>query len=211
SSSADVVATVTGDGLVRAVRKGEAAVLVRYEGQFAVNPVSVLTPEPGYRWSEPPAFNYVDGLVYRKHQLLGLQPSGLCGDADFLRRLYLDLLGIPPATEEVRAFLTDRRDTQVKRREAIDKALARPEYVDFQTLRLADLMQVNRKYLGPAGVVAFRDFLRQQVASDRPWDEVAAAVLTGADAPGGAFYKIAPEPGPAGGNTTHPCPGTPLN
>jgi Protein of unknown function (DUF1553)/Protein of unknown function (DUF1549)/Bacterial Ig-like domain (group 2) len=207
SSSADSVATVSGDGLVRAVRKGETAILVRYEGQFAVNPVSVLIPDPKYKWTDPPVHNYIDELVYRKHRRQELLPSGLCSDPDFLRRVYLDLIGMPPTPEEARAFLGDRRDTLVKRREVVDRLLARPEYIDFQTLRLADLMQVNRKYLGERGMLAFRDFLRQQVAADKPWDETAAALLTGGaaspDAPRGAFFKIAPEPGQAVENTTH--------
>src|SRR5262249_54547730 len=57
SSSADTIATVSNEGLVKAQRKGEAAVLIRYEGQFAVNPVSVLVPNPDYKWSNPPANN----------------------------------------------------------------------------------------------------------------------------------------------------------
>src|SRR5262249_48261943 len=68
TSSNDNVCTVTGDGMVKAIRKGETAILIRYEGQFAVNPVSVLTPNPGFAWNNPPANNYIDELVYKKLQ-----------------------------------------------------------------------------------------------------------------------------------------------
>jgi hypothetical protein len=207
SSSNENVCSVTGEGLVKAIRKGESAVLIRYEGQFAVNPVSVLTPNPGFVWTNPPANNYIDTLVHAKLQRIKVLPSELCGDADFLRRVYLDLLGIPPSPEEVRGFLADQRETQLKRREVIDKLLDRPEFVDFWTLRLADLMQVNRKYLGEKGTWAFREWIRQQISTDRPWNEMAYDLLTGvggtAQAPQSAFYRIAREPGQAVENATH--------
>jgi hypothetical protein len=207
TSSNENVCTIGPEGLVKSVRKGESAILIRYEGQFAVNPVTVLTPNPGFAWNNPPAFNYIDELVYGKLQRIKVLPSDLCSDADFLRRIYLDLIGIPPTPEEVRAFLADQRETQTKRREVIDRLLDRPEYVDCWTMRLADLMQVNRKYLGEKGVWAFREWIREQVKHDRPWNEMANELLTGvggtAQAPSSAFYRIAREPGQAVENATH--------
>lgn len=207
TSSAETICTVSAEGLVTAIRKGESAILIRYEGQFAVDPVSVILANPTYQWNNPPANSYIDELVYKKLQRIKVQPSALCSDADFLRRVYLDLLGIPPTPAEVRAFLADPRETQLKRREVIDKLLDRPEYVDFWTLRWADLMQVNRKYLGEKGVWSFRNWIRRQVAEDRPWNEMAHELITGsggtADHPGSAFFRIAREPGQAVENLTH--------
>jgi hypothetical protein len=207
ASSNDNIATVGSEGLVKAIRKGEAAILIRYEGQFAVNQVSVLVPNAGYAWTNPPANNYIDELVYKKLQRVKVLPSELCTDAEFLRRVYLDLLGIPPTPDEIRAFLADGRETQAKRRVVIEQLLDRPEFLDFWTLRLADLMQVNRKYLGEKGVWAFREWIRRQLAEDRPWNEMAYDLLTGvgstAQAPESAFYRIAREPGQAVENATH--------
>ena len=207
SSSADTIAVVSGDGLVKAVRKGESAILIRYEGQFAVNPVSVLVPNPGFAWKDVPANNYIDQLLYKKLQRIKVQPSDLTTDADFLRRIYLDLLGVPPTPDEVRAFLADNRETQVKRKAVIDQLLDRPEFVDFWTLRLADLMQVNRKYLGEKGAWAFRDWIRQQIAHDRPWNEMAYDLITGVGGtsqdPSSAFFRIAKTPDQAVENATH--------
>jgi len=207
SSSSDPVLTVTPQGLVKSVRKGEAAVLIRYEGQFAVNPVSVLVPQPNFKWNNPPAFNYVDELVYKKLKSIQVTPSELCTDADFLRRVYLDLIGVPPTPEEMRAFLADNRETKIKRGEAIDKLLDRNEFVDFWTLRWADLMQVNRKYLGEKGTWAFRNWIHQQVGKDRPWNEMAYDLITGAGdtnhSPESAFFRVAREPGQAVENLTH--------
>lgn len=206
-SSSEPVASVSADGLVKGVRKGETAILIRYEGQFAVNPVSVLTPNPGYRWSNPPAHNYIDTLIHQKLQWIKINPSDLCDDSDFLRRVYLDLIGIPPTTAELRAFLADARDTKTKRAQVIDQLLERPEYVDFWTLRWADLMQVNRKYLGEKGTWTFYQWIHRQVSTDRPWNEMAHELLTGvgstADSPPSAFFRIAREPGQAVENATH--------
>lgn len=207
SSSADTVATVTGTGLVGAVRKGDAAVLIRYEGQFAAMPVSVLRPDASFQWSSPPTNNYIDDLVWKKLQRIKVLPSELCSDADFLRRIHLDLLGIPPTPEEVRAFLADTRVTQIKRREVIDRLLERPEYIDFWSMRLSDLMQVNRRYLGEKGVWSLHEWIRRQVATDRPWNEIAHDLVTGVgnttQAPNSAFFRIQREPGPAMESTTH--------
>jgi hypothetical protein len=207
SSSADTIASVTPGGKVGTLRKGDAAVLIRYEGQFGAVPVSVLKPSPDFKWSSPPANNYIDELVYQKLQRIKVLPSELCSDTDFLRRVYLDLLGIPPTPEEIRTFLADARETQLKRREMIDKLLERPEYVDFWTMRLSDLLQVNRKYLGEKGVWSFREWIHQQVAADRPWNEMAYDLVTGAGGtvqkPNSAFFRIQREPGPAVESTTH--------
>ncbi|MGE3808178.1 MAG: DUF1553 domain-containing protein, partial [Gemmataceae bacterium] len=207
ASSTESVCSVDASGLVKSLRKGESAILIRYEGLFAVNPVSVLTPNPGFVWPKPPAFNYIDERVDSKLQMLKIAPSDLCSDEEFLRRVYLDLIGLPPIPDDVKAFLADRRESNIKRREAIDKLVERPEFVDFWTMRLADLMQVNRKYLGEKGVWAFRRWIYEQVKADRPWNETAYDLLTGvgptADAPASAFYRIAREPGQAVENATH--------
>ena len=77
-----------------------------------------------------------------------IQPSGLCTDAEFLRRVYLDLTGLPPTADDVRAFLADTRDARVKRDELIDRLIGSEEYVEYWTNKWADLLQVNRKFLG---------------------------------------------------------------
>ena len=57
-------------------------------------------------------YNYIDELVYEKLKQVKVLPSELCTDAEFIRRVYLDLTGLPPAADEVRAFLADTRPTR---------------------------------------------------------------------------------------------------
>jgi hypothetical protein len=91
----------------------------------------------------------------------------------------LDALGTLPTPEEVAEFLADSRPD--KRARLVDALLARPEYVDYWTLQLADLLQ-NRKerdhdVRGSKGVRSFHAWLRGEVAANRPWNELARTVL----------------------------------
>ncbi|HWB00472.1 MAG TPA: c-type cytochrome domain-containing protein, partial [Pirellulales bacterium] len=96
------VATATKFGLMTAVRRGEAAVLVRYEGAYAATTLTVMGDRTGFVWSEPETWSRIDELVAKKWQRMKIQPSDLAGDAEFIRRVYLDLTGLPPKADEVR-------------------------------------------------------------------------------------------------------------
>ena len=99
-------------------------------------------------------------------------PSDLCTDAEFIRRVYLDLTGLPPQPDEVRAFLADSRPAAVKRDELVDKLVGSPEFVEHWTNKWADLLQVNRKFLGEKGAVAFRNWIRKAVAEQHALRQV---------------------------------------
>jgi hypothetical protein len=176
------VAAVDASGKVTVRRHGETAVRAAFLGQVAV---AVVTA-PYERPVNPDAFrarnNFIDGHVFAKLAALKVEPSGPSGDAEFLRRAFLDAIGTLPTPEEVRAFLADGRPD--KRARLIDGLLGRPEFVDSWALQLGDLLQ-NRKerdhdVRGPEGVRAFHDWLRKQVAANRPWDALARDVITAA-------------------------------
>jgi hypothetical protein len=206
-SSSTETATVDKQGLVTAVRRGETAVLARYEGNYAASSVIVMGDRTGFAWKETPEFNWVDNLVYDKLKQLKIQPSDLCSDGDFLRRVHLDLTGLPPEPDAVRDFLKDPRPTKVKRDEVIDKLVGGPDFVEHWTNRWADLLQVNRKFLGTEGAGAFRKWIREAVAGNMPYDEFAHKLLTGSGSnlenPEASYYKILRDPESAMETTTH--------
>ncbi len=138
----------------------------------------------------------IDALVESKLAQLGLTPTGLCTDGEFIRRAFLDCIGTLPAPEETRAFLADR--SPGKRVSLIDSLLDRPEYVDFWTYRWGDLLRVNRDLLGSKGMAALQGWVRDSVARNVGWDRFVYDIITAsgpADSNGPAnFYRMGVKP-----------------
>ncbi len=198
SSSKPIVAEIDKSGLVQTIRSGEAAMLVRYEGRYGLSRVIVLANRPGYAWNDPPAYTYIDRLVYDKLKRIHVLPSELCDDATFMRRVSIDLIGLPPTPGEVRAFLHDPADSRLKRQRLVDQLMERPEFVDFWTLKWADLLKCNRKLVGDKGVWSYRNWIRQSVAGNKPFDKFAKELLVARgstyDNPPANFYRVNRDP-----------------
>src|SRR5260370_39773302 len=160
----------------------------------------------GYQWQTVPEYNFIDTLVDEKLKQVKLLPSGLCTDSDFIRRIFLDLTGLPPQPEEVRAFLADPRPSKVKRDALVDKLIGSPDFIEHWTNKWADMLQVNRKFLGEQGAAALRAWIRKAIASNMPYDKFAHEVLTASgsnlDNPPASYYKILRDPDAAMENTT---------
>ncbi|MCA9103321.1 MAG: DUF1549 domain-containing protein, partial [Planctomycetales bacterium] len=163
-SSLGEVVKADNKGLLTAVRRGEAAVLARYEGAYDATPITVMGNRDGFAWVEQPTNNEIDSFVYDKLERFKILPSGLSSDAEFLRRVYLDLTGMPPTIAEIQAFLADDRDARAKRDEVIDQLVGGDAYVEHWTNKWADLLQVNRKFLGEEGAWAWRNWIRQALS-----------------------------------------------
>src|SRR5690606_5189569 len=101
-----------------------------------------------FQWVEPAKNNEIDDLVAKKWKQMKILPSDLCTDAEFIRRVSIDLTGLPPTVEEVTAFLDDKRDSRTKRDALVDKLIGSEPFVDHWTNKWADLLQVNPKFLG---------------------------------------------------------------
>lgn len=192
------VVTVDERGLATTERRGDAAILARYEGRYAATRLFVMGDRDGFEWRDVPEHNYVDTLVYRRLREIRTLPADLCTDAEFLRRVHLDLTGRPPTPKTVATFLLDARDTATKRNEVIDRLIGSAEFVEHWTNRWADLLQVNSKFLGEEGAVALREWVRGQIASNTPYDVLVRTLLTAGGStltnPPAAFYKVLRRP-----------------
>ncbi len=205
-SSNTEVATVDKSGLLTAVRRGESTLLARYEGAYSASTVVVMGDRTGFAWEDRPVHNYIDELIDQKLKKVRVQPSPIADDSEFIRRVYIDLTGLPPTVEEVRSFLEDSRTSRTKRDELIDKLVGNDSFVEHWANKWADLLQVNRKFLGEAGAVAFRKWIREAVASNKPYDKFAFEILTAngsnLENPPASYFKILRAADEAMENTT---------
>ncbi len=194
-------------GLLEALRRGEAAVLVRYEGSYAATTLTVMGDRNGFEWAELPANNRIDELVAAKLQRTKTLPSQMADEYEFVRRAYLDLTGLPPTPEQLQAFIDDPRESRIKRDALIDGLVGSDDYIEYWTNKWADLLMVNRKFLGVEGAVALRNWIRGEVAANTPYDEFARKILTATgstkDNPAASYYKTLRTPQALMENTTH--------
>jgi hypothetical protein len=192
------IAIVEGAALVRSLDlSGEAAVMARYLGQVAVFratvPLGVKIPE--YKFEER---TVVDKFARKKWQELGIVPSDLGGDEQFLRRVYLDLTGSLPKPADVKAFLADT--DKDKRDKLIDRLLETPEYSYMFANKWADVLRVKRRNQPDraAGTFAFHSWIRESIAKDKPYDqfvrEILAATGDESQAPPTVWYKELQDP-----------------
>ncbi len=197
-SSNPSIAEVSDSGLVRSLRKGESTIQVRYQGQAVSVPVTALPEKTGFQWTQLPQYNFIDRLVDQKLKKHKILPSGLCNDAEFLRRVSLDLAGLIPRPEEVRAFLQDSMESRIKRSRLIDKLLSSPEYVDHWTYKWSDLLQCNRRFLGEKGVWTYRSWIRNSIAENKPYDQFVREIVEASGStfrnPPSNFFRATREP-----------------
>jgi hypothetical protein len=176
STSDDAVARVEESGLVRKSKRGEVTVLVHFENSIGTSHLVFREPVPGLVWTDPPESGFVDTHVFAKLKLLQIPPSDLADDATFLRRVALDVTGLPPTPEQVRAFLADNRPD--KRARKIDELLATPEYVDYWAMKWADRLGCNQRFVGKKGAFSYHRWIRDQIAANVPFDRFVRAILT---------------------------------
>ncbi|RKU32694.1 hypothetical protein C6496_23600 [Candidatus Poribacteria bacterium] len=206
TSSVGEVANVTDKGVVTAERRGETAILTRYEGAYSTNNIIVMGDRSGYKWVETPEYNYIDTHVHNKLKRMKVLPSELCTDEEFVRRIYFDLTGIPPTPKQVRSFLTDKTPSQAKREQLIDALVETSEFVDHWTHKWGDLLQSNRKFLGERGVWLFQQWIHQAIAENRPYNEFVRDLITATGStytnPAASYFRVSREYTAAVENTT---------
>ncbi len=170
------LAKISADGLVQRLRMGEMTVIARYLQIQQPVRLAFVPARPNFKWQPTVADNYIDEQVDAKLRTLRINPSGGCDDAVYLRRAYLDLLGILPTPEEAKAFVADGSGD--KRSRLIDQLLERPEYVDFWALKWSDLLRNEERTIDRKGVQQFHGWIRQSIAENKPLDRFVRELLS---------------------------------
>ena len=173
-SNDDSIAKVSPDGVLTAERGGETAIVVRAPGIAAGAKVDVVLESRIV--PTVASNNFIDDHVFAKLKTLEIPPSDVADDATFLRRVYLDIIGLIPAADEARAFLADKNPN--KRAALVDQLLERPEYADFWSLYWGDHLNNTKQLLYNKGPYVFTRWLYQAFRRNMPYDQFARELLT---------------------------------
>jgi hypothetical protein len=176
----DALAKVDPSGLVTCLGKGDTQVVAFYDN--GITPVPVFLPVSnlvGPKYPATPTANKIDVYVLKKLRKLGVTQSPLSDDAEFLRRLSLDVTGTLPAPDEIRSFLADR--TADKRQRKIDELLERPAYAAWWATRICDLTGNNPAQIdwfdSNAAATQWYDWMYDRLRRNEPYDKIVAGLL----------------------------------
>ena len=195
-SSNNEIAEVGFDGHVRFKQRGEAAIIAHYQDLVANVRLTHLVEVPGFQPAEVPHDNPIDTAVIAKLNRMRIAPSEICTDEEFIRRAYLDTIGVLPTPAEASSFLADTAAD--KRARLIDALLERPEFNDFWALKFADVLRSNSRLIQAKGANVFHRWIRQNIESRRPLDQFVRDLLTGEGSsfkhPEANYYRISRDP-----------------
>ena len=193
SSSHDAIASVDDTGLVSGAVRGEVAIMVRYLEQTTTSRIMVLNDNPKYVWRPVKPFNYIDRHVLDRLRLLQITPSQLANDQQFVRRVYLDAIGLLPSKAEVQRFLADKRSN--KRALLIDELLRRPEFSRYWATKWGDLLRLTSGKVTTTGAHKLHRWLVNHWQSNTPYDQFVTQLITASGStyenPAANFYRTA--------------------
>ena len=195
-SSNPAIAEVDADGYVRFKARGEVAIIAHYLNLVANVRLTHLVEVPGFVQAPVPQDNLIDRAVFEKLNRMRISPSQPCSDREFIRRIYLDVVGILPTPDEVQAFLADSSDT--RRDSVIDRLLVRPEFYDFWALKFADVLRSNGRLIQTKGAYVFHRWIRECLERNLPMDQLVRELLTSDGStyksPAANYYRISRDP-----------------
>lgn len=189
------ILSVDRKGLVSAVDRGQAPIMVRFEGHaeiaMFVIPFAAAAELPGWKNN-----NFIDEFAATKFRELGLEPSPLCDDATFIRRAYLNAVGALPTAAQTTAFID--LDDPAKREKLVDQLLGltgdaaldvyNDQYAAFWTLKWSDLIRNNSNDLGEQGMWALHNWIKESLRTNKPFDQFVRELVTAK----GSIYSSGP-------------------
>jgi len=177
TSLVEEVAAVDENGKVQASDFSESHILVTYMRQTGMVRIAVPQPLPS-PFQNVALNNKIDELVFAKLQKIGIPPSELCSDQEFIRRAYLDVIGTLPTPDEARAFLSDTDPN--KRSKLVDRLLADEGFASFWALKWGDLLRIKTGVgvIRPAAGESYYRWVRESIAQNMPYDQFVRELVT---------------------------------
>ncbi len=170
------IAEIAPDGTLAAASRGLVTVTARAMGKVATSQIGVVDAVAGPDYPAYETGSFIDEAVFAKLRQMNVRPSDPASDREFVRRVYLDSIGLLPEPREVRAFLQDSGAD--KRSRLIDRLLERPEHASHWTVRFEDWFRNCQLHSQGRSMGVFKDWVRDWLADDRPYDEFVRALLT---------------------------------
>ena len=176
-----------GDGVVTAGERGEAFIMARFHTYTVGVPFITLPKGQPFAWPNVPENNYIDKLVHDKLKKLRIEPSGLCDDTTFARRVFLDITGLLPTPDELARFLIS---TLANKRELlVDELLERKEFTEMWVLKWAELLQMRSdNQVSRKAMMQYFGWLQEKIGKNTPTNEWVRELLS---ANGGTFKNPA--------------------
>jgi uncharacterized protein DUF1549/uncharacterized protein DUF1553 len=182
----DGAATASEAGVITAAGPGEAFILARFD-QFTEGTTVIVRPGTPFTDPKTPAFNYIDEHVHAKLNKLHIAPSEVCSDEVFVRRAFVDLIGLLPTPAERERFLADADPR--KREKLVDALLELEEFRDIWVMKWAELLQIRTiNGISAKGLQLYDQWLREKVRSGSSIDRIVRELLP---ANGGTFENPA--------------------
>ena len=170
-----VVGPVSGE-TVTARGRGLTVVMARGMGKTATAQMIVVDNSSTGEMTMPTSESFIDQLVFSKLRQVSLAPFPAAPDSVFLRRVFLDAIGILPTAAETEQFI--KSSAPGKRAQLIDQLLDRPEYVSHWLVKFEDWFRNSQYYSQGRTNGSFKRYLAEAIRQDRPFDEMAREMIT---------------------------------
>ncbi len=186
------VAEIDEFGQVTSLSSGDTHVVAFYDN--GVHPIPVMLPvsdKVGKNYPKIAARTKVDQLIGEKLKKVGIVPSEVCTDLEFLRRVSIDLTGTLPTPGQIKTFEADNSPN--KRAKKIEELLESPGYAAWWTTKLCDVTGNNARNINDRNFRTqmgrqWYDWIYARVANNTPYDEMIAGIVLGRSRDQGESY-----------------------
>ena len=172
----EAVLSPVSDASVTAKARGLTVVTARAMGMAATAQFIVSGSRPAADFATPTAAGFIDEEIFAKLRQVNLPPFPVADDRTFVRRVYLDTIGMLPTPAEAEAFVEDARPD--KRSRLIDRLLEREEYSTNWLTKFEDWFRNSQYYSQGRTNGSYKRWLLELIREDRPYDEAARQMLT---------------------------------